>query len=57
MEEAELYRDLVEDTFGPSVRLEQERFTCSAVERALLRDPASVRGPEVAERRGSCCEP
>jgi hypothetical protein len=34
-EEAELYRDLVEHTYGPAVRLEQERITGAAVERAL----------------------
>ncbi|MBO0852846.1 MAG: hypothetical protein J2P18_03675 [Nocardia sp.] len=35
--EAELYRDLVEDTFGPAVRLEQERIRFSIVESALAR--------------------
>ena len=34
--EAALYRDLVEDTFGPAVRLEQERIRYSAVGAALL---------------------
>ncbi len=33
-DEAVLYRDLVEDTFGPSIRLEQERIRFSAVDRA-----------------------
>jgi hypothetical protein len=36
--EAELYRDLVEDTLGRSVRLEQERISYAAIERALQRD-------------------
>jgi hypothetical protein len=35
--EADLYRDLVEDALGPSVRLEQERVRFSAVEHALNR--------------------
>jgi hypothetical protein len=39
-EEAELYRDLVEGAFGPSVRLEQERIGFAALERALVGDPA-----------------
>jgi hypothetical protein len=34
--EAALYRDLVEDVLGPSVRLEQERVSFAAIERALL---------------------
>jgi hypothetical protein len=38
--ESDLYRDLVHDTFGPSVRLEQERISFAAIERALVRDPA-----------------
>ena len=33
--EADLYQDLVEDSFGPSVRLEQERIRFSAIEREL----------------------
>jgi hypothetical protein len=33
--EAELYRDLVEHTYGPAVRLEQERITATVVEQAL----------------------
>jgi len=39
-EEAELYRDLVEGAFGPSVRLEQERIGFAALERTLVGDPA-----------------
>jgi Uncharacterized protein conserved in bacteria C-term(DUF2220) len=34
-EEAELYRDLVNGSFGPSVRLEQERIRFAAIEQAL----------------------
>lgn len=34
-EEASLYRDLVEDTYGPSVRLEQERIGYPAIEEAV----------------------
>ena len=33
--ESALYRDLVEDTFGPSIRLEQERVRYSAIEAAV----------------------
>lgn len=33
--EAALYRDLVEDTFGPAVRLEQERIRYSAIATAV----------------------
>jgi hypothetical protein len=33
--EAELYRELVEDALGPSVRLEQERISWEAIELAL----------------------
>ncbi|WP_433562092.1 Wadjet anti-phage system protein JetD domain-containing protein [Nocardia sp. CA-151230] len=33
--ESELYRDLVEHTFGPSVRLEQERIRYASIESAL----------------------
>ena len=36
--EADLYRDLVDGTFGPSVRLEQERISFAALEQALTRD-------------------
>ncbi|NEE00863.1 Wadjet anti-phage system protein JetD domain-containing protein [Phytoactinopolyspora halotolerans] len=34
-DEADLYRDLVEDAFGPAVRLEQERISYSAIRRML----------------------
>lgn len=34
-DEQELYRDLIEDRYGPSVRLEQERIRFSAVRSAL----------------------
>jgi hypothetical protein len=37
VEEAELYRDLVDGTLGASVRLEQERVGFAAIERALAR--------------------
>jgi hypothetical protein len=33
--EAELYRELVEDALGPSVRLEQERIPYSTIQRAI----------------------
>jgi hypothetical protein len=33
--EAELYRDLLDGAFGPSVRLEQERVSFAAIEQAL----------------------
>lgn len=36
-DEADLYRDLVEDALGPSVRLEQERVSFGAIEHALRR--------------------
>ena len=36
--EADLYQDLVDGAFGPSVRLEQERISFAAIERALARD-------------------
>jgi hypothetical protein len=36
-DEADLYRDLVEDVLGPSVRLEQERISYSAI-RAFLKE-------------------
>ncbi len=39
-DEHELYRDLVDGTLGPSVRLEQERIGFTAVEQALVCDPA-----------------
>lgn len=38
-DEAALYRDLVEDTYGPSIRLEQERIRFSLVRRAVLDGP------------------
>jgi hypothetical protein len=41
-DEAGLYRDLVEDNFGPSVRLEQERVSYGAVERAVGHAGASA---------------
>jgi hypothetical protein len=34
-DEAALYTDLIEDTLGPAVRLEQERISYGAVERAI----------------------
>ncbi len=34
-EEAELYRDLLDGTLGPSIRLEQERISFAAIEHAL----------------------
>ena len=34
-EEDELYRDLVEDLYKPSLRLEQERIGFGAIQRAL----------------------
>lgn len=40
--EAALYRDLVEDALGPSVRLEQERVSFAAIERALPPSAASA---------------
>ena len=40
-EEADLYRDLLDGTLGPSVRLEQERIRFAALEQALARDPAT----------------
>jgi len=36
-DEAELYRDLVDGTLGPSVRLEQERIGFAAIGQALAR--------------------
>lgn len=38
-EEAALHRDLVEDSLGPSVRLEQERVRFSAIEVGLRSAP------------------
>jgi hypothetical protein len=34
-EETALYRDLVADALGPSVRLEQERVSFAAIEQAM----------------------
>jgi hypothetical protein len=42
-DEADLYRDLVEDALGPSIRLEQERISYAAVQRAAR--GASVESP------------
>lgn len=39
-DEADLYRDLIEGTYGPSVRLEQERVRFSFVRDALVRPDA-----------------
>ncbi len=39
--EQDLYQDLVEDTFGPAVRLEQERVRFGSLERALSPTPPS----------------
>jgi hypothetical protein len=36
-DESALYNDLVEDTLGPAVRLEQERVPYSAIQRATRR--------------------
>lgn len=38
-DEAALYRDLVEDTFGPAVRLEQERISYPLIESTVARLP------------------
>jgi hypothetical protein len=38
-EEADLYRDLVDGTLGPSVRLEQERISFATIEKAVARLP------------------
>lgn len=43
-DEHELYRDLVEDMYMPSVRLEQERIRYGAVQRALESSAESARG-------------
>jgi hypothetical protein len=42
--EADLYRDLVDGAFGPSVRLEQERISFATLEQALARDPVPAHG-------------
>jgi hypothetical protein len=39
--EQELYQDLLANTYGPGVRLEQERIRFSAVTEALAADPAA----------------
>jgi hypothetical protein len=44
-EESELYRDLANGSFGPPVRLEQERIRFAAIERAL----ENLDGTPVAE--------
>ena len=48
-EEAELYRDLLDGTLGPSIRLEQERISFAAIERALDNEldlrSSGLRGP------------
>jgi hypothetical protein len=38
-DEASLYRELVEDTFGPNIRLEQERISYSLVQSAIAALP------------------
>jgi hypothetical protein len=40
-DEADLYRDLVDGAFGPSIRLEQERIGFAAIEQALSRQPSA----------------
>jgi hypothetical protein len=50
-EEADLYRDLVEDALGTAVRLEQERICYSAVERATRPARAPTRTPALEGRR------
>jgi hypothetical protein len=40
--EQDLYQDLVDDTFGPAVRLEQERVSFGSLERALSPIPPSM---------------
>jgi hypothetical protein len=39
--EADLYRDLVEETLGPTVRLEQERISYAAIEHAVASTPSA----------------
>ena len=48
-DEADLYRDLVEDALGPSLRLEQERVRFSAILEALSADPPP---PSLTSERG-----
>jgi hypothetical protein len=43
--EADLYQDLVDGAFGPSVRLEQERISFAALEQALARGPVGTAWP------------
>ena len=43
--EAALYADLVSDTYGPSVRLEQERIGFAAVEKAVVGQACSSTAP------------
>jgi hypothetical protein len=45
-DEAELYRDLLDGSLGPSVRLEQERVGFAAIERALSRVLAEAAGQD-----------
>jgi hypothetical protein len=53
--EARLYRDLVGDVLGPSVRLEQERVRFAALEQALQLAPAhSVEHPLTAAAATPC---
>lgn len=47
--ESDLYQDLVEDTFGPAVRLEQERVAWPAVEDALAPYRSPVADPHPQE--------
>jgi hypothetical protein len=42
--EGAMYRDLIEDRYGPAVRLEQERVRFSLLHRALRQQPSSVSG-------------
>lgn len=51
-QEAELYRDLVDDSFGSSVRVEQERISFAASGRALSPTPRSLRGLKVTSSSG-----
>ncbi len=44
-EEADLYRDLLNGSLGPSLRLEQERIGFAAIERALATLASPDRGP------------
>ena len=42
--ESALYADLISNAYGPSVRLEQERVSFSAVEKAIVAQPTVVPG-------------